>query len=126
MLPYRERSICYTSGILARKGQARAPGTAYRLLFASRWGSVPLLARPGGSNFWQFSDFSSTLTRLSMEVRMATVTIKLTVGGFSTEVTGPTKYAEKKVEEFIARFLTSAKTSAIESKPAIDFADSSS
>ena len=48
---------------------------------------------------------------------MPVVTIKLTVGSFSTEVTGPPKYADKKVDEFINRFLTSAKTSTIESKP---------
>jgi hypothetical protein len=48
---------------------------------------------------------------------MADVTIKLTVGNFSAEVTGPSKYAEKKVDEFINRFLTSAKAATAESKP---------
>jgi len=48
---------------------------------------------------------------------MPVVTIKLTVGSFTAEVTGPQKYAEKKVDDFIARFLTSAKVSALESKP---------
>jgi hypothetical protein len=53
----------------------------------------------------------------SEEVIMPVVTIKLTIGSFSTEVTGPPKYAEKKVDDFINRFLTSAKTAAAEPKP---------
>jgi hypothetical protein len=40
---------------------------------------------------------------------MADVTVKLTVGSFSTEVTGPTEYVDKKVEELVTRFLTSWK-----------------
>lgn len=40
---------------------------------------------------------------------MADVTVKLTVGSFSTEVTGPTDYVDKKVEELVGRFLTSWK-----------------
>jgi hypothetical protein len=40
---------------------------------------------------------------------MADVTVKLTVGSFSTEVTGPPEYVDKKVEELVGRFLTSWK-----------------
>jgi hypothetical protein len=50
---------------------------------------------------------------------MAAVTIKLTVGSFSAEVTGPPKYAEKKIDEFVTRFLTGARVSATESKPTV-------
>lgn len=46
---------------------------------------------------------------------MADVTVKLTVGGFSTEVTGPVEYVDKKVEELISRFLTSWKPASAES-----------
>src|ERR1041384_8199312 len=37
---------------------------------------------------------------------MAGVTIKLALGTFSVEVTGPRAYAEKKVEELIGKYLT--------------------
>lgn len=37
---------------------------------------------------------------------MDNVTLKLTMGSFSVEVTGPPDYAEKKLEELVGRYLT--------------------
>ena len=52
---------------------------------------------------------------------MADVTLKLTLGNFSVEVTGPAEYAEKKLEELIGRYLSSAKPLPVDSRPtAID------
>jgi hypothetical protein len=39
---------------------------------------------------------------------MANVTLRLSIGNFSVEVSGPTKYAEKKLEELIAKYLSSS------------------
>jgi len=39
---------------------------------------------------------------------MANVILKLTIGNFSAEVSGPTKYAEKKLEDLIAKYLSSS------------------
>jgi hypothetical protein len=47
---------------------------------------------------------------------MANVTLKLTIGTFSAEVSGPAKYAEKKLEDLIAKYLsTSVKSGASDS-----------
>jgi hypothetical protein len=47
---------------------------------------------------------------------MANVTLKLSIGTFSAEVSGPEKYAEKKLEDLIAKYLSgSVKTSASDS-----------
>jgi hypothetical protein len=46
------------------------------------------------------------------------VTLKLTIGSFSVEVTGSPEYAEKKLEELVARYLTSAKPPTSEPRPA--------
>ena len=35
---------------------------------------------------------------------MADVTIKVTLGNFAVEVSGPTEYVEKKIEEFLSRY----------------------
>lgn len=37
---------------------------------------------------------------------MPNVTLKLSIGNFSAEVSGPTKYAEKKLEELVAKYLS--------------------
>jgi hypothetical protein len=42
---------------------------------------------------------------------MEHVTIRLTIGNFTVEVTGPEQYAEKKLEELVGRYLTSARPS---------------
>jgi hypothetical protein len=39
---------------------------------------------------------------------MANITLKLSIGSFSAEVSGPTKYAEKKLEDLIAKYLSSS------------------
>lgn len=39
---------------------------------------------------------------------MANVILKLSIGSFSAEVSGPTKYAEKKLEELVAKYLSSS------------------
>ena len=39
---------------------------------------------------------------------MANVTLKLSIGGLSVEVSGPPDYAEKKLEELVARYLSSS------------------
>jgi hypothetical protein len=39
---------------------------------------------------------------------MADVTLKLTIGTFSVEVSGPSDYADKKLEELVGRYLTSS------------------
>jgi hypothetical protein len=41
---------------------------------------------------------------------MADVTVKLSIGNFSVEVTGNVEYVDKKIEELVSRFLTSWKT----------------
>jgi len=43
---------------------------------------------------------------------MANITLKLSIGNFSVEVSGPTKYAEKKLEDLIAKYLSSSVKSA--------------
>jgi hypothetical protein len=40
---------------------------------------------------------------------MPNVTLKITMGAFSVEVTGPEKYAETKLEELVGRYLTSSR-----------------
>ena len=45
---------------------------------------------------------------------MSDVTIKLGIGSFTVEVTGPAEYAEKKVEELVGRYLGAGKTATIE------------
>jgi len=49
---------------------------------------------------------------------MPDVTLKLTVGAFSVEVTGPQEYAEKKLQELIAQYLSPARPSASEARAA--------
>lgn len=49
---------------------------------------------------------------------MDNVTLKLTIGSFSVEVSGPPEFAEKKLEELVARYLTSAKPPGSESRTA--------
>jgi predicted transcriptional regulator len=44
---------------------------------------------------------------------MENVTIRLTIGNFSVEITGPPEYAEKKLEELVGRYLTTAKPAPI-------------
>ncbi len=39
---------------------------------------------------------------------MANVTLRLSIGTFSVEVSGPSKYAEKKLEDLIAKYLSSS------------------
>ena len=39
---------------------------------------------------------------------MANVTLKLKIGSFSVEVTGPSQYAEKKLEELLGKYLSSS------------------
>lgn len=39
---------------------------------------------------------------------MANVTLKLSIGSFAVEVTGPTKYAEKKLEQLVGQYLSSS------------------
>jgi len=50
---------------------------------------------------------------------MANVTLKLSIGAFSVEVSGPTEYAEKKLEELISKYLSSSM------RPALSEASSS-
>lgn len=45
---------------------------------------------------------------------MESVTLKLMIGSFSVEVTGPPDYAEKKLEELVATYLTTAKAPSTE------------
>jgi hypothetical protein len=47
---------------------------------------------------------------------MADVTVKLTIGNFSVEVTGDSDYVDKKIEELVSRFLSSWRP--ISSEPA--------
>jgi hypothetical protein len=42
---------------------------------------------------------------------MPDVTVKLTLGTFSTEITGPSDYVDKKLDELINRFLVGSKSS---------------
>jgi hypothetical protein len=53
-------------------------------------------------------------TQRVAEGTMSDVTIKLNMGSFGVEVTGPSEYAEKKVEELVGRYLASGKTATIE------------
>ena len=39
---------------------------------------------------------------------MANVTLRLSIGTFSVEVSGPSKYAEKKLKDLIAKYLSSS------------------
>ena len=39
---------------------------------------------------------------------MANVTLKLSIGSFAVEVTGPTNYADKKLEQLIGKYLSSS------------------
>lgn len=49
---------------------------------------------------------------------MANVTLKLSIGIFSAEVSGPEKYAEKKLEDLLAKYLSSSmKPSVSDSSP---------
>jgi hypothetical protein len=41
-------------------------------------------------------------------IHMANVTLKLVIGTFSAEVSGPAKYAEKKLEDLISKYLSSS------------------
>ena len=41
---------------------------------------------------------------------MADVTVKLTIGSVSVEVTGPSNFVNKKFEELVARFMASGRT----------------
>ena len=43
---------------------------------------------------------------------MADVTVKLTIGSLSAEVSGPSDYVDKKIEELVSRFLGPWKSSA--------------
>lgn len=43
---------------------------------------------------------------------MPNVTIKLTIGSFSVEITAPRQYAESKLEELVGKYLTSSTRSA--------------
>lgn len=45
---------------------------------------------------------------------MPQVTLKLSMGTFSVEVSGPAEYAERKLEELVGRYLSSAKPSVTE------------
>lgn len=45
---------------------------------------------------------------------MSDVTIKLSMGSFAVEVTGPAEYAEKKVEELVGRYFGAGKTNIAE------------
>lgn len=47
---------------------------------------------------------------------MPDVTLKLTIGAFSVEVTGPQDYAEKKLQELVAQYLTSGRTGGAEAR----------
>src|SRR6266446_6646662 len=49
---------------------------------------------------------------------MADVTVKLTIGSFSVEVTGDQGYVDKKFEELVSRFLSSRRSTAGESSTA--------
>ena len=48
---------------------------------------------------------------------MPQVTLKLSIGTFSVEVTGPEDYAEKKLQELVGRYLSSVKPSFAEARP---------
>ena len=48
---------------------------------------------------------------------MPDVTLKLAVGNVSVEVTGPSEYADRKLEELLARYLSTSKTGSTESSP---------
>jgi hypothetical protein len=45
---------------------------------------------------------------------MADVTIKLSIGSFAVEVTGPSEYAEKKVEDLVGRYFGPSRATAAE------------
>src|SRR5580704_1948976 len=49
---------------------------------------------------------------------MSDVTIKLSMGSFAIEVTGPAEYAEKKVEELVGRYFAAGKTAAADTTSA--------
>ncbi len=49
---------------------------------------------------------------------MPDITIKLTIGAFSVEVSGPQEYAEKKLQELVAQYLSSTRASAAEPRTA--------
>ena len=46
---------------------------------------------------------------------MPDVTVKLTLGAFSIEVSGPIEYVDKKLDEVLARYAPSGRVSALES-----------
>ena len=48
---------------------------------------------------------------------MSNVTLKLTLGNFSVEVSGPADYAEAKLEELVSRYFTPSKVALGESRP---------
>src|SRR5579863_444329 len=51
---------------------------------------------------------------------MADVTVRLTIGNFTAEVTGPADYVDKKLDDLVERFLGSWKPSAVtETKTAV-------
>ena len=50
---------------------------------------------------------------------MADVTIKLSIGSFAVEVSGPAEYAEKKLEELVGRYFGAGKTATAEHAPAM-------
>ena len=49
---------------------------------------------------------------------MADVTLKVTIGAVSVEVTGPQEYADKKLDELIGKYLTATKPGSPEIRPA--------
>ncbi len=88
--------------------QRQGPGTPFEIIFGVKGLGQPLMrflfsllmrGRSGLHNF-----------RLTAAVRsvMANVTLKLSIGTFSIEVSGPAKYAEKKLEDLIAKYLSSS------------------
>jgi len=51
---------------------------------------------------------------------MADVTIRLSVGGFAVEITGPPEYVEKKLDELVGRYMPTGKTASAEPSSAIN------
>jgi hypothetical protein len=49
---------------------------------------------------------------------MSDVTIKLTIGNFSVEVSGPQEYANEKFNELVGQYLSGPKTPASDARPA--------
>lgn len=47
---------------------------------------------------------------------MSDVTLKLTMGSFSVEVTGPEEYADKKLEELVSKYLGAVKAAGPEAR----------